>query len=381
LAQSPLNPVDNIILTHLSYLPLDGIVPGPEAFGKSKKKHLSIWEASKILTAILQKKGTLKNTKHINLMFKEDHALLHALVNARRFWDMQLAGFVNKIDPVQEKQFAALTILTGDKHAFITYRGTDSSLIGWKEDFTMAFSDTIPAQTEAVRYLEEMADSYKMPLRLGGHSKGGNLAVYAASFCSKKNRKRIAEIYVNDAPGFNHKVIKSEGYQAVKHTIRSYVPENSVIGMLFDHDTDYTVVKSTTKGIMQHDVYTWEIMGNNLVSLDRVSKGSLFIGSTMKDWINSLDTKQRKAFIDVLFSILYSTEAHTFTELGSDWLKNSLAILQSITNIDKHSRKMIIKTLRTLFRAARKNITVLLPDEGQYQTGQKQLTGVEFPIV
>jgi hypothetical protein len=225
----------------------------------------------------------------------------------------------------------------------------------------MAFSDVIPAQVEAVRYLETMAQQHTMPLRIGGHSKGGNLGIYAAAFCSAKVRKRITEIYANDAPGFNNTVINSEGYQAIKNKIHSFKPEGSIVGMLFEQDSTTTVVKSTKSGLFQHDVYSWEIMGNNLVTIEGISKGSLFIGNTIKDWLNSLDKKQRRDFAESLFSILQSTEADTFPELGSDWLKNSRAILQSITNIDAKSKDMIMQTLKIFFRAAKKNISVLLP--------------------
>jgi hypothetical protein len=131
--------------------------------------------------------------------------------------------------------------------------------------------------------------------------------------------------------------------------------------MLFDHDSSHTVVKSSNHGLFQHDVYSWKIMGGNLVSIEGRSKSSLFIGNTIKDWLNSLDKKQRRDFIEVLYSILHSTEARTFPEIGTDWLKNSRAILHSITHIDPQAKDMMIQTLKILFKAAKKNISVLLP--------------------
>jgi hypothetical protein len=167
--QSPFNPVDNIILTHVSYLPLDNIVPGIE-----ENKTITIAEAAGIFgRAILKDPDAFEAF----LISKQDPDFLDALSVSARFKDMGLAGFVNQIDPDQEKQFAALSILTGDGSFFVTYRGTDNSLVGWKEDLNMTFTDEVPAQREAIQYLEKMAKKFPGPLRVGGHSKGGNLAV------------------------------------------------------------------------------------------------------------------------------------------------------------------------------------------------------------
>ena len=158
LEQAPFNSVDNVILTHLSYLPLDGIVPEPDLGEEDKKIGLiSIAEMARIFAAFLHEENSQKDSRKINFMFKEDPVLIEALGESRRYGNMKLSGFVNKIDPVEEKQFAALTILTGDNYAFITYRGTDDSLVGWKEDFNMAFYDEVPSQAEAVQYLGSMA--------------------------------------------------------------------------------------------------------------------------------------------------------------------------------------------------------------------------------
>jgi hypothetical protein len=351
--QSPFNPVDNIILTHVSYLPLDNIVPGIE-----ENKTITIAEAAKKFG-----KNILKNpdTFESFLVSKQDPDFLDALSVSARFRDMGLSGFVNQIDPDQEKQFAALTILTGDGSSFVTYRGTDNSLVGWKEDLNMTFTAEVPAQREAVPYLEEMAKKFSGPLRVGGHSKGGNLAVYAASLCSHRVRKRITEIYCNDAPGFSPKVISSEGYLAIRDKIISFVPETSVVGMLFEHEDNYTVVKSTQIGLLQHDIYSWEVSYNDVVRLDKVNKQSRFIDKTIKEWIASLDKEQRQGFSEALYTILNSTEASSIPELTADWFKSATHMIQSLTNINETSRDMVFKTMGALFQAAKNNINVLLP--------------------
>jgi hypothetical protein len=351
--QSPFNPVDNIILTHVSYLPLDNIVPGIE-----EDKTITIIEAAEAFG-----KAVLKNPDAFEpfLVSKQDPDFLEALSASARFGDMDLAGFVNQIDPDQEKQFAALTILTGDGSSFVTYRGTDNSLVGWKEDLNMAFTAEVPAQREAVGYLERAAKKFSGPLRVGGHSKGGNLAVYAASFCSRRVRKRIFEIYCNDAPGFSSRVISSEGYRAIQEKIISFVPESSVVGMLFEHGEEYTVVKSSRTGILQHDIYSWEVAYNDVVRLDRVDNQSRFIDKTLKEWIAGLDKEQRQGFVEALYTTLSSTAASSIPELTADWFKSATHIIQSLTNINETSRDMVFKAIGALFQAAKNNIKVLLP--------------------
>jgi hypothetical protein len=353
-AQSPFNAVDNIILTHLSYLPLDNIVPGPE-----HKAGLTVAEAAELFAAAFEKNpGDFRDT----LMSKDDPRFLGILGSSGRYGNLELRGYVNQIDPRREKQFAALTIITGDGSAFVTYRGTDASLVGWKEDFNMSFNPVVPAQTEAAAYLAKTAGQIRGPLRTGGHSKGGNLAVYAAAFCDKKIQSRITAIYSNDAPGFHPSVLKSPGYRAIRKKIIAFVPQDSVIGMLFEHDDDYTVVKSVQSGLMQHDVYSWEVTRNDVVRLDTVTRGSRFINRTLKEWIGGLDETQREQFIEALYAILSSTEAKSFPELTAGWLKNTGLMIQSLTSVDESTRELIARTIAALLKAAKNNIYTLLPE-------------------
>jgi hypothetical protein len=361
--QSSFNPVDNIILTHLSYLPLDNIVPGIDEAGA-----ITIAEAAAVLG-----KALIKNPKNFKtlLTFKQDPDFLAALGASARYKDMGLAGYVNQLDPDQEKQFAALTILTGNGSSFITYRGTDNSLVGWKEDFNMSFNAEVPAQAEAVRYLEAMAKRYRGSLRTGGHSKGGNLAVYAASFCSRGVRKRISGVYTNDSPGFSSRVLESEGYLAVRDRINAFVPETSIVGMIFEHKNKHTVVKSSQTGLLQHDIYSWELTHNDLVRLEKTNKESRFIHRTLIEWKDGLDQEQRRGFTDALFTILSSTEASSIPELTSDWLKSAGLMIQTLT-LNETSRDMVFKTLGALFQAAKNNFHTLLPPPAKKGKGPEE---------
>ncbi|MCL2068167.1 MAG: DUF2974 domain-containing protein [Treponema sp.] len=353
--QSPFNNVDNIIFSQLSYLPLDNIVEGPES-----EAGISIAQAAKIFAKRL--KGE-KSALRKQVMFKDDPALMSALGVSNRFGSCELLGFVNHVDVVQEKQFSALCIDTGDGSCFIAFRGTDTNLIGWKEDFNMSFSENVPSQIEAVNYLEKISALVKGPIRLGGHSKGGNLAIYAAAFCGKKTQNRITGIYSNDAPGFQTKVVESEGFKAIRERIHSFAPQLSVVGTFLEHGNDNSVIKSSQTGLMQHALYSWEVTHNDMVRVDNVPQTSRFVDKTLREWIAGLDFDQRQKLIDGLFTILSSTHAKSIHDLSDDWFRATGRMIQSLGNIDEPTRNIIRKTTAALFRSARNNIETLLKDQ------------------
>jgi len=348
--QSPLNPADNVIFCQLSYLPMDGIVP---PLTDAAASGISIGLVMDILSKNLQSDSPDDKPY---LMFKDDPVLIGVLGSSKRFRDCRLFGYVNHIDADHEKQFSAVSVNTGDDSCFIAYRGTDSTFVGWKEDANMSFKDAIPAQLEAVEYLEKIASIVKGPLRTGGHSKGGNLAVYAASFCSKKTQKRITDIYSNDAPGFHEHVINGEGFAAIKNRIRSFIPQGSVVGMIFENGCDYTVIKSSQSGLLQHDLYSWEMTHNNMVQVDHITAGSRFVDKTLKDWIGKLDNERRKQFLGVLYGILSASGVKTIPELERDWFNAAGRMIKSIGKIDSSTRMLVHATLAELFNAARKNL-------------------------
>jgi len=352
--QSPFNPVDNVIFSQLTYLPMDGIVPGPD-----EKGGISIRLVAKILSKKFDKPlPQLKLKSHV--IFNEDPDFIAALGSTNRFGDCKLYGYVNHIDTDREVQFSAVSIKIGDDSYVIAYRGTDFNLVGWKEDFNMSFKEVIPSQLEAVEYLEKMASKFKCPLRLVGHSKGGNLAVYAAANCKKNIQDRITEIYTNDAPGFDEKFINSENFMAIRERIRSFIPQSSVVGMLLDSGCDYSVIKSSQIGIVQHVMYSWEVTHNNLVYVDNVDSGSLFLDKTLKEWIGNLDKKNREQFMNAIFSILNASGAKSIPELEKSWLKAVGNMIKSLGNIDESTKKMIGKNFGDLFNAAMRNVDTLL---------------------
>ena len=342
LDQDGFNDVDALILSVLAYVPFEDIVPTPV-----DKKGITIAEASAALFRTDVMKRPVRTPK--------DLELLAALAGCKRFGGMRLSGYVSEHDGDEEKQFSALTADTGDGHIFVAYRGTDMTLVGWKENFNMSFLPNVPAQRDAIRYLDGAAQTLRGKIRVGGHSKGGNLAVYASAFCERSAQKRIVEIYDNDGPGFTADVLADEGYLRVRDRIRALIPQSSVIGMLLENSEEYTVVESAATGIMQHDPYSWLLRGADFVRVEKVTTRSVFIDRTIKDWLAGLDTERREAFVDALYHVLAATNVKYFPELTADWLKTARTLGRSLRSVDEPTKKMLLETIALLAHAAKKN--------------------------
>lgn len=348
LEQAAFNHVDSMILSRVSYLPLDGIVP--EDF----KQGISIAGAGQALGAAGDSAGYI---------MKADKALLPALAAAPRFSGMRLSGFVNRIDDEAEKQFCAMIIRLENGLNYLSYRGTDDTLVGWKEDFNMSFMSKVPSQLDAVAYLEEAAGSLRGDFILGGHSKGGNLAVYAASFCSRRVQKRVAAIYNFDGPGFHPEVIGHPGYLAVRGRIKSVIPQSSIVGMLLEQHDGYSIIRSSQSGFMQHDLYSWEVLRDGFIYLDDISDGSRFMDNTLRAWLAEVDAAQRSLFIDGLYSVISATQAKNFKELtGKKWYEHGMAGIKALINLDENTRMMLGKALWALVKAGKDNLHIFMPD-------------------
>lgn len=335
---SPFNEVDNLILSRLSYFPFENFIKNVETFS-IKNAYLKFLDCDD--KTVLQ---------------KEDLDLFPALAKSERFSNLMLSDFINKFSIENEKQFSAITIHLPNNSLYVSFRGTDASLIGWKEDFNMCFLENIPSQEDSIKYIEMISNKYPdNKLLVGGHSKGGNLAIYSSIFCSDNVKEKISTVYNNDGPGFSDKVIKSKEYISALDKIISFVPQTSIIGRLLNHEEKYIVVKSSQSGILQHDLFTWQIYGKEFEKLDNITVKSLFIDKTISQWLESVSPDKREKFIDTVFQILSDTNVSNINELNKNWFYNASLILKSYTNIDKENREIVFHTLYLLFSLASSN--------------------------
>lgn len=332
--QDKFNEVDNLILSRIAYFPLDNIVP----------------ENEKITLKYAYENLENKEKPEIYLQ-REDKDLFFKLAKSKRFGRILLSDYINIISQEEEKQFSALTIELPDGTMYISYRGTDNTIVGWKEDLNMSFQDLVPSQIEAVNYLEKTAKKTRKQFRIGGHSKGGNLAVYAAAFCNINTKRRILEVYNNDGPGFQNNVIKSKEYKEITSRIHTYLPQTSIIGRLLTQKGKNTIIKSTQTGIMQHDLYSWQVLGNKFVKSE-FTNASQFIDNTITEWLKEVSVQKREKTIDIIFEILNATGVKTLSEMNTKRFSNAKTILMTYKNIDSESKKIVLETLKVLLKIA-----------------------------
>ena len=341
IEQSEFNEIDNLILSRFSYFPFDKIIKENEV--------VTIKE--------LSERFKKQDIRKLPILWKDDVDLFPLMGESERFGKLLATKYINKIDQEQEKQFAAITVLMPDNTIFVSYRGTDNTIVGWKEDLNMSFKSHIASQISAKKYLEIIAKEYPdKKIRIGGHSKGGNVAVYAATFVNKKIKDRIINVYNNDGPGFCDDVIETPEYKEMIEKVHTYIPQSSVIGRLMNHREKYTVVKSVQKGIMQHDLYSWEVLGKEFVTLEEVTNGSEFVDKTIKEWLENVEPTKREQVIDVVFDILNTTDAQTMKEIKSNWFTSARTMMASYKNIDNETKEMIWQTLNELFKVAKDNV-------------------------
>ena len=281
-----------------------------------------------------------------------DGELLPALAASRRFGDLPIGFFGCKLDEVRQTQFAALTVELAEDLHVIVFRGTDNTVVGWKEDMNMSFRCPVPGQEMAVEYVRRVAGKTGGRLILCGHSKGGNLAVYAGAFCGEELQARIDAVYNYDGPGFYGDVLAAAGYERISGRIHTYVPQFSVVGMLLGHPEGHTVVHSANTGLMQHDVYSWEVQGPAFVCLETVTGGSQFVAGTVREWTGDMTPEQFEQFADVIYTVLTDTSFTTMHEMKENWFDTARSFVRSVTGMDDAARDAAMEALKLLARSA-----------------------------
>lgn len=342
-SQDPFCEVDAAILSTVCYVELDKIVSE------------SLTEQIMLKDAFEEFQSYLHDPKYRNLgriIPDEVLVLFEKMSKCRRYASLRMSGYVNHVDEQSEEQFAAVTFQNHKGEIYIVFRGTDDTIVGWKEDFNIAYMDVIPAQEEAKGYLKKTAEALKGKIYLMGHSKGGNLAVYSGARCGKRIQKRISGIYNMDGPGFLQEFLTLDTYQAVNEKTYWYLPYESMIGTLLYHGTNEFVVKSTNKGIMQHDPFSWQLMGKSLLKEPRLSKESQIVHQAIDRCMKKLTVEQRKQFVSIVFDALEASKAKTLSEITA---KNFKSIIDSVKNADPESKRLLTEMTRLVLKTVREN--------------------------
>jgi hypothetical protein len=342
--RAPFCEVDNLILSELSYLDLEGIVPGP---GQGTVRLEDAAEA------FFRRSGRPPEKISIGLLLPSSiPVLLERAAALPRFREVRLGCWCQTLDEARAEQFAALTARTGDGCAYLAFRGTDDTIAGWKEDFLIGCVPHVPSQDRAAAYVQTAAEETPgLRLRLGGHSKGGNLAVYGAVFCPQEIQGRIESVWSNDGPGFREEVLASPEHRRVEDRIRTIVPKSSVVGMLLEHEEAYTVVDSSQIGLLQHDGFSWQVRGGSFVHLREVSRQGRRNDAALRTWVQGLTQDQREKFVDGLFTVLSSTGAATLSDLRSESFRGAGAMVRAMKDLDQDTRDALIYAVKLLFKS------------------------------
>lgn len=328
---APFNDVDSLVLSQFAYLDLSDQVGDPfEDLPAVRLKDLYRAEHFSHYFA-----GTF--SPELNLR------LLEAMSASPRFREVEVNFHISELDAEAQMQFSATTFILNEDDSYVAFRGTDGTIIGWKEDFNMAFAYPLPSQEAALLYLNAVSGFLpgNSNLFVGGHSKGGNLAAYAAMNTECNTRDRITYIYNHDGPGFSEEVIHGEEYLRIADRIRKTLPASSLIGILLHHHSNYRVVDSNAKGLMQHDPFTWNVEGDDFVYTEELRGESVHTHRTINLWLSKLSPEKRRIFVDTLYSVVESTSAKTLFDLTDDWMKGAGMVIAAYKELDPESRRFL----------------------------------------
>lgn len=338
LNECGLNEIDNMILSRFSYLP----------FSKVKLSD------NETVGSIMEK---FKDLSQDDFNIYGDFPLSQKLLKYVRFRNLEVSDYYSIVDNEVEKQFAAICIHLPNNEIYVSYCGTDNTIVGWKEDFNLSFMTHIPAQIEGVKYLKNIASKYpSKKIHIGGHSKGGNVAVYSAVFAGEDIQNRIIDVTNHDGPGFDESVIELNEYKRILDRIFTYIPQSSIIGRLLEHKEKYKIVQSVEKGIMQHDIYSWQVMGSKIIQCSDLTNGSDFINQTLRNWLKNTSRDQRKQVIDVIYSLVIATDATTCKEFSKSRFKNLNEVLKQYKTLGDNDKKMISEVVFALVNSAKDSL-------------------------
>jgi len=341
--EMPMTEVDSLALCLLSYLKFDGMVPDvrenrPPVLFKSLKQHPDF---EKLFADVRFE--------------KPNRALVQGMLKGKRFRELRLNCYANVLEERWETQFSAVTFILDDDTKYVAYRGTDETIVGWKEDFNMAFLSPVPGQEISVWYLNMVADRLPGPYYLGGHSKGGNLAVYSAMNCEPEIQNQIIRIYSLDGPGFRPEVLEKCGYEKIADKVMKILPNSSMIGMLFESDMRFQVVKTKTFGLAQHDLFTWKVVANHLVRTNDIYERRKQMDNNLNEWILSLDEQQLRTFVDTLYQVITASNVDNLIDFTAEWKKSMNGVIAALKEVDDETSEVLRKTVRSLFEIAGAN--------------------------
>lgn len=358
----PMNELDGAIFAIFTYIDLRLLFSPTDSKDKCPKKssfsvkEVANWAAKEMDIEKISSQSEF-DKKYIDLLFSMSKTI--------RYASIRVSDYIWELDPLLEKQFCALTFKIPKIGGVLAFRGTDDNLVSWKENFNMSFMSSVPSQEDALHYLIHYAKRHTGYFYSCGHSKGGNLAAFAALHLPQKYRHRLAKVYSYDGPGFGFDVIESKQYKKIQGKIVTFVPQSSIVGMLLHHSEPFHVVPSSLSGIFQHDPFSWKVEGLHFGRLDEVSQKSRRISTLFRHWIINTEKEEAEIFIDTIYDLLIETKAKTVTQLIAEGGRLPLKILKSLRKLSPDKRHLILKMMAGFLSAYR---AALNPNETSVAT-------------
>ena len=327
--------IDALVLTELEYLPLEKVVPSDE----NGENFVTVKEIAEYMQ---EHKQELFDENPM-MITQERHEVSQVIADAPRFQSLKFFGVVSEWDKDTTKQFAAVTVEVEPSVRLVIFRGTDDTLIGWKEDFLMTYSPLVAAQTDAKEYLAKQASLWDGDLMISGHSKGGNLAIYAAATQVEDVQLRIVDIFCFDSPGLYRSVLETKGYQNIVPLAMRYIPQDSLVGLMLESEVPYVIVKSNATGAMQHSAMTWEIEDGQFIKMEKLTKNSQLNDQTFKKWTESVSDEELELFWNVFFELLFSVGIDTVNDLYGQFMHYVQEFLKAAGNMDEEKRELLTR--------------------------------------
>lgn len=343
----PFSKIDGLIFSQLSYLNFDDLVPNLKNRGKG------------IYLSEITENENYENIFPLERTAERNKKLLNAVAYSNRYGKIRANYYEDIFDIEKDTQFCAITFIFPNDDACIVFRGTDSTITGWKENFNMLFTSPVASQSHSVPYVERVAKKIKGNITLAGHSKGGNLAIYAGTMCSDETKAKIIEIQSFDSPGFTKEFIESEKHIKAEEKIMKFIPEESMVGLLLNNRDNYRIIKSEGSGILQHDPFMWQIENDDFVNGEKLYMRSKFFDSTFNSWVYNSEPEERERFVEALFEMINAANAENATSF-IDWAdnlkSNASLIYENLKDLDPETRNLVLKGFGNLFSTINKNV-------------------------
>lgn len=330
----PLNPVDSLIISQLSYLKFDGL---DERLNKGNEGMLLRDIAKSDKVEIL-----FGDIRYANV----NKGLFDAAASSERFGTIKIRDHVDIIDADDELQFSATTALLGNGTAYVAFRGTDDNLVGWQEDLNMIYKCPVPAQGRAVLYLNKVSSRIDGDFYVGGHSKGGNLAVYASAFADKGIQDRILNVFSHDGPGFKQEIIEGDNFNRIKDKILKYVPRESIFGLMLATGENYEVVLCHKRGISQHNPFNWIVDGYDFKKADSVDDVYILRQKIFNIWASKISDEQARGFSEKIFDIFADAGFSNLNDFQGDFLTkyNMIkSLVATMENVDDSTKAELME--------------------------------------